>query len=1090
MRKRRIMSLFLAVALMVSLAVPATAADSAATIRLSKTTGTVTVSKSSGKKLTQITNMRLYNGYHVTTEEKSYAWINLDDTKLIKVDAASEVEVRKDGKKLEVNACSGNLFFNVTEDLKEDETLNISTSTMVVGIRGTSGWLRVLDEWSTELFVLEGAVSCSVTDPVTGQVKTEQVRGGESVTCVVYPQDRTGDKCDIVRRKYIEGDIPGFVLTELVRDVPLCEEIEEKTGLDILKDLAKDGGGDPSGKTPGGPAADGTSAPGGTTPGGTTPGGKTATPQAVKEAQRRQDGDEQELNKKIDNIKEQERRQPHTASPDKAFPKKQTSGPKNPAIDGGSGSSGGSSSTTPQPKPRTMKLKDVEVQALLEGRTSLTVQPNTDAADTMPKKNILEVDTGLTVTAGKTVNLQSGIDVEVYPGKRLQVDGTLWADGLQNNGTVAVTSGETLHLRGDLSNAGSLSVSATGRVVVDGVFSRSGPATLAQGARVQAKRFAAGSAPSGWEVSAGTDAQGYYSLVPQDIPPVTYTVAFQANGGAFADGAARKTAQTSANGTAAFPANPARENYIFAGWFTAAEGGTQVTASHVFQANTTVYAQWKEQASYTVTFQANGGAFAGGAAQKTAQTDLETGLAVFPADPARENFVFSGWYNAPENGTRVTAADPFTQDTTLYAHWAQNVYTITFNAGEGAFADGSKQKTVPTGDDGTAPPPSDPTHTGDYRFAGWFTASSGGTKVDASYVFTKDTTVYAQWTSAYKITFHSGGGTYADGTTGMKYVMTNPDGTVDFPEITRVDYRLIGWYTQLIDGVKYEEDHVFTKDTSLVSMWERAATITFDANGGAFTDGTTTRTATTDAAGHVVLPTEVPVREGYEFDCWRSGPGGGAEITTATEFFRADTVYASWVKIYNITFDANEGAWADGSATKTAKTKSDTRVDLPAEEPTRFGFTFHGWWSSTVGGTQITEVSTFYQDSTVYAQWTRQGYLTTFEANGGAFADGDTQKVDLRDTSSMTITWPADPVWEGYEFLGWFDALEGGEQVPRIPQYTPSTRPFMRGGRPWASTGKSTRPEPSCVSLERDRCRIIPLLVLQTLRLGTARMQT
>lgn len=101
--KRRVSALLLTLCLTLGLISPALAAESAATIRLSKTTGTVSVSKSSGKALTLMSDMRLYNGYHVTTNAKSYAWMNLDDTKLIKEDASSEVEVRKDGKKLEVN---------------------------------------------------------------------------------------------------------------------------------------------------------------------------------------------------------------------------------------------------------------------------------------------------------------------------------------------------------------------------------------------------------------------------------------------------------------------------------------------------------------------------------------------------------------------------------------------------------------------------------------------------------------------------------------------------------------------------------------------------------------------------------------------------------------------------------------------------------------------------------------------------------------------------------------------------------------------------------------------------------------------------
>ncbi|WP_295738030.1 hypothetical protein [uncultured Oscillibacter sp.] len=84
MTKKHLLALALALVLLTSLASPALAAETASVIRLTKTTGTVEISKSSGKSVSLLKNMRLYNGYHVVTSEESYAWVNLDDSKLIK----------------------------------------------------------------------------------------------------------------------------------------------------------------------------------------------------------------------------------------------------------------------------------------------------------------------------------------------------------------------------------------------------------------------------------------------------------------------------------------------------------------------------------------------------------------------------------------------------------------------------------------------------------------------------------------------------------------------------------------------------------------------------------------------------------------------------------------------------------------------------------------------------------------------------------------------------------------------------------------------------------------------------------------------
>ena len=69
---------------------PASALTSAAAsaIQPVKTMGTVNVTNSAGRSLSVRDNMRLYKGYHVETKAKSYAWINLDSTKLTKLDDA------------------------------------------------------------------------------------------------------------------------------------------------------------------------------------------------------------------------------------------------------------------------------------------------------------------------------------------------------------------------------------------------------------------------------------------------------------------------------------------------------------------------------------------------------------------------------------------------------------------------------------------------------------------------------------------------------------------------------------------------------------------------------------------------------------------------------------------------------------------------------------------------------------------------------------------------------------------------------------------------------------------------------------------
>ena len=87
------------------------------------------------------------------------------------------MEIKKSGKKLEVSLTSGQIYFNVTEPLKVDESLNIRTSTMVTGIRGSFGWVNL-----TRMGLMHGHVTLTCTNPETGETRVTEVYTGEKVS--------------------------------------------------------------------------------------------------------------------------------------------------------------------------------------------------------------------------------------------------------------------------------------------------------------------------------------------------------------------------------------------------------------------------------------------------------------------------------------------------------------------------------------------------------------------------------------------------------------------------------------------------------------------------------------------------------------------------------------------------------------------------------------------------------------------------------------------------------------------------------------------------------------------------------------------
>ncbi len=196
------------------------------TMELSKTEGEVSVENMNGRGVPTIDNMKLYSGYQLTTEKASYAWITLDDSRVVKEDAVSEVEVRKRGKDLELLVSSGSIFFDVAKPLETGENLSIRTSTMTMGIRGTSGVVKVDHKNQTTVTLIEGQVQCYVQDPITGQQKSIVLNSGQKAIFVTYEPNKIGDKCDIIIEKATEQDIPGFVAVEIAQNAQIRNRVQ------------------------------------------------------------------------------------------------------------------------------------------------------------------------------------------------------------------------------------------------------------------------------------------------------------------------------------------------------------------------------------------------------------------------------------------------------------------------------------------------------------------------------------------------------------------------------------------------------------------------------------------------------------------------------------------------------------------------------------------------------------------------------------------------------------------------------------------------------------------------------------------------
>ncbi len=257
-------------------------------------------------------------------------------------------------------------------------------------------------------------------------------------------------------------------------------------------------------------------------------------------------------------------------------------------------------------------------------------------------------------------------------------------------------------------------------------------------------------------------------------------VHFDANGGSVSP-ESRSVARGAVVG--ALPV-PARDGYAFDGWFTAASGGTQVTASAVVTENVTYYAHWTKLPDW-FTSKAEAMAEARRTGKKvfllsgrdSCYNTMMTREACSNPDVLlklgekcvlwysdcdtqfMETFMYTiglGGYTLP----LVCVIDPDDPDdylkqwTSGYMDEAQIIdfiadvpapappsWTVSFDARGGRVSPASRS-VVGGSAVGTLPAP---TRFG-YAFDGWFTAASGGTQVTAATVVTANVTFYAHWT--------------------------------------------------------------------------------------------------------------------------------------------------------------------------------------------------------------------------------------------------------------------------------------------------------------------------------------------------------
>lgn len=217
-----------------------------------------------------------------------------------------------------------------------------------------------------------------------------------------------------------------------------------------------------------------------------------------------------------------------------------------------------------------------------------------------------------------------------------------------------------------------------------------------------------------------------------------YQISYNFNGGTGTPISAQN--YTFGSGPASLPASgPSRQEYNFMGWATSPTATSPVASSFAPSGNILLHAVWVSSV-YRLTFNSGLGFSDSSTATVTIGQSITLPVAT------RANYTLQGWSTSPTGGNTVQAGASFTPttDSTLYAQWALQIFTVTYNGNGGTAAKSSDTMSY-----GSQTPIVLPTATRQsYVFNGWYSAESGGYllgEAGANFSATNSITAYARW---------------------------------------------------------------------------------------------------------------------------------------------------------------------------------------------------------------------------------------------------------------------------------------------------------------------------------------------------------
>lgn len=307
---------------------------------------------------------------------------------------------------------------------------------------------------------------------------------------------------------------------------------------------------------------------------------------------------------------------------------------------------------------------------------------------------------------------------------------------------------------------------------------------------------------------------------------------------------------------------------------------------------------------YTISFDA-----CGGDVTPASKTILYGDVYGELPTPMREGYTFTGWYTDSSDGIRITASDQYTTaaDTTLYAHWTINTYTVTYdywtNGGTGVSQDqaeydfhSSINLNIIASKEGE--------HLKNWNFIGWNTDPNASTALDTLIMDSENITLYAIFQKTITLTLLERNDNEVQTRTLSKTIYNNTQ-YADFnmsAEHSWSGWNFLGWSTHTHADAQPDiglgATYTTTDDAIFYAIYTSDITLRYDTNGSPSVLPEQTQSSRFNASGEYAYSTftlaELPVFSQHSFAGWTDRSGNiypaGDEVQ-----FKTDTLLtAQW----------------------------------------------------------------------------------------------------------------------------------------------------------------------------------------------------